>query len=442
MTTRRTSFIAAAIVAAVFTAYIAAGSLIVHAVDAVLVLLVAILYGVLLRNTGKLLSRLAPVPVAVGVGISAAVQVLLAIAVLWFTASQIASQIDEAVSRVDEAKAAIRTQLDRYPQFKTFVMSETVLSDFLSQSDTSERSSQQSSSDGFGQGSDQSRTDGDDGQSSTDRSAASATTERSAGGPPEGSLVSGASSVLSSFFTTTFGAIANLLIIFFVGLYLALDPETYRRGFLKLLPARNRQRAHEILCQTGDTLWHWIVGRIATMAITGVGIGVTLWAIGVPLPITLGLVTGLLTFVPNIGPIIALAVAVLVALPEGMQTVGLTIAGFIGFQLLESYVITPLIQKKQIDLPPAVILVAQLLLGVVAGFLGVATATPIVAIAIVVIGMLYVENHLGESRELQPMPGLDGPSDALSDDEELDRYRRWQESQRRSEADVPESTHA
>ena len=136
------------------------------------------------------------------------------------------------------------------------------------------------------------------------------------------------------------------------------------------------------------------------------GVAIVLALIGVPMPITLGIVTGLLTFVPNIGPIIALALAVLVALPKGMTVVGLTIAGYVGFQLLESYVLTPIIQKRQIAMPPALILIAQLLMGVVAGFLGIAVATPLVAVAMVVVGILYVERHHGEERDLDDLPGV------------------------------------
>ena len=146
------------------------------------------------------------------------------------------------------------------------------------------------------------------------------------------------------------------------------------------------------------------------MALTGVGVGIVLWLIGVPMPVTLGIITGLCTFIPNIGPVIALVLAVLVAFPEGLTTVGLTVSGYVLFQLIESYLLTPLIQKKQVDMPPALILTAQLLMGVLCGFLGIAVATPLVAVAMVVTGMLYVEDRLGEDRTLDDLPGIDRPT--------------------------------
>ena len=125
-----------------------------------------------------------------------------------------------------------------------------------------------------------------------------------------------------------------------------------------------------------------------------------------------------------------------------MTVAGLTVAGYVGFQLIESYVLTPIIQKRQVAMPPALILVAQLLLGVVAGFMGVAVATPLVAAAMVLVSLLYIEDVLGEAATLEDLPGIDSPvaasqahsgermSDAAAGSEDdrndAEAYRRWQ----------------
>lgn len=402
MTIRRMSFVGAAIVGAVALFYIAAGGLVVHATEAMLVLVVAVLYGIFLRHTGLMIADRTPVSEKAGVGLSLLLQVLLAAAVIVLAWTQITEQVKSAKQNLGDAREFMREKLLDYPTIRSFVASEPGLTRLLdlnaddAPQDTGSSegggTNAAASSDGGAKGESVSAGDGESG----DRSGVVS------------SLAGSASQTARKAVTATFGFLANILIVVFVGLYLALDPATYRRGFLKLLPQSARSDANDVFGQLDQTLWRWLIGRFATMLITGTGVGLTLWLIGVPMPITLGIVTGLLTFVPNIGPIIALALAVLVAAPKGMSTVGMTVVGYVAFQLIESYILTPMIQKRQIAMPPAVILVAQLLMGVVAGFIGIAVATPLVAMAMVVVGVLYVEKYHDEERSVDEVPGLDG----------------------------------
>ena len=146
--------------------------------------------------------------------------------------------------------------------------------------------------------------------------------------------------------------------------------------------------------EVGDTLWRWLLGRFGSMLVTGIGAALLLWLIGVPMAFSLGIMTGLLTFIPNIGAAIALALAMLFALPQGTTTAALVLPAYLGLQLVESYVVTPLIQKRQVEIPPALLISFQAVMGVWFGILGAAVASPLLAALKVSIERLYVEDVL------------------------------------------------
>lgn len=206
---------------------------------------------------------------------------------------------------------------------------------------------------------------------------------------------------ISSLFKTTFGLLVNSLLIFFVGLFLAISPASYRDGVVRLFGLRKRDRVQEILNRTGDVLWKWLLGRFASMVITGAGAGLLLVILGIPMALTLGLVTALLTFIPNIGGLISLLLAVLFSLPQGTFAVWVVVIGYLVLQLIESYVITPIIQKRQVSLPPAFLLAFQALMGVLFGMLGAAAASPILAAGKTIVEMAYIEDYL-ENQEPKP----------------------------------------
>jgi predicted PurR-regulated permease PerM len=116
-----------------------------------------------------------------------------------------------------------------------------------------------------------------------------------------------------------------------------------------------------------------------------------LFILGVPMALTLALIAGILNFIPNFGPLIAIIPAALIAFMQGPATALFVIGLYIVVQILESSIITPQIQKKMINMPPALIIIAQLVMGIFAGVLGLVLATPIVAVVIVLINELYVK---------------------------------------------------
>ena len=197
-------------------------------------------------------------------------------------------------------------------------------------------------------------------------------------------------------FSTTFGVLADIYVIVFIGLFMMVQPKPYQNGIIKLVPLAYRGRAQEVLDKLGSTLKRWIAGKLFSMLVVAILTSLGLWLIGVPLALVLGLIAGLLSFIPNFGPLIALVPAVLVAFMQGPNTALYVALLYLGVQALESNLITPLVQKKMVYLPPAIILISQVALGILVGGLGLILATPLIAISMVLINMLYVEDVLGD----------------------------------------------
>lgn len=140
-----------------------------------------------------------------------------------------------------------------------------------------------------------------------------------------------------------------------------------------------------------------MVGKLASMALIGVLTGLGLWLLGIQLALALAVLAGLLSFVPYLGPIVSAVPAVLLAFTQGSQQAFYVILLFLGVQAIEGNVLTPLVQQKAVNLPAAMILFAQIMLGVLLGAMGVVLATPLAAMLFVVVRMLYVEGVLGDT---------------------------------------------
>lgn len=198
------------------------------------------------------------------------------------------------------------------------------------------------------------------------------------------------------FFSTALGALANVVIILIVGIYLAVNPQLYRKGLLHLVPQMHRERAEVVLDALGDAMRSWLLGRILSMIIVGIFTGIGLWALGVPLVLTLATLAALLSFVPYLGPIASAIPAMLVGFtvsPQMALFVGLL---YLGVQLVESNLITPLIQQRVVSLPPVVLIASQAIMGVLTGIVGVLVATPLAVVVIVLVQMLYIQDVLDD----------------------------------------------
>ena len=196
--------------------------------------------------------------------------------------------------------------------------------------------------------------------------------------------------------------IADALLVIVGGIYLAAQPDLYRTGLLKLVPARGRELAAEALDASGRALHLWLLGRLVSMVAVGVLTWLGLVLIGVPSALTLALLAALLEFVPFIGPIVAALPAVLLAFAAGPDKALWTALLFVAIQQLEGNVIEPLVQQRAVDLPPALLLFAVVAGGLVFGIAGILFAAPLTVVLYVLVKRLYVREALHTKT---PLPG-------------------------------------
>lgn len=202
---------------------------------------------------------------------------------------------------------------------------------------------------------------------------------------------------LAGLFSTAFGLLGNIVIVFFMGIYLAIDPASYRNGVVRLFPIDRRERIKEVLDQIGETLRWWLIARMIAMVVIGVLITVGLWFIGIQPALALGLLAGILNFIPYIGPILSAVPVLLIAFgqdPAKALYVGVL---YLVVQWIDNHFVTPVIEKRTVSLLPVLTVTVQLLLGILTGALGIMLASPLAASLLVVIRMLYIEDALGDS---------------------------------------------
>lgn len=195
-----------------------------------------------------------------------------------------------------------------------------------------------------------------------------------------------------SFITSTVSALGGLIVVLFIGVYLAAQPRLYQRGVMHLLPRKGRPRAYEVMDEIAQVLRWWLVGRMITMAVVGFAAGIGLWWLEVPLALTLGVLSGLLEFVPYIGPILAAVPPLLIAFNIDPQLAFYVLLLYVAIQTAENYLLTPLIEQRAVSLPPALVIFTTLLLAALSGPLGVMLASPLTAAGIVAVKLLYVED--------------------------------------------------
>jgi predicted PurR-regulated permease PerM len=206
--------------------------------------------------------------------------------------------------------------------------------------------------------------------------------------PSAGALASSGGAIFSQSLKLILGtvsAVGNFFIVLFLGLAFAAQPGVYRAGLLFMAPAKHRARATVIIDRIGYTLERWLIAQIVTMAavffVTWIGLAV----IGIQSSFILGIQAGLLAFVPTVGAILAGLIVVLASLASGWVAALSAFILFLGVHAMESYVLTPIIQRQALDIPPATLFAFQILLGVVFGIWGLALALPLMAIAKVMI---------------------------------------------------------
>ena len=202
----------------------------------------------------------------------------------------------------------------------------------------------------------------------------------------------GASRYLFGFLSHTVAAIGGIVLVIFLSIYLAADPDLYRRGALALLPARRRKQASLVMDRIATVLRKWLVTQLIAMAVIGTVTTVALLVLQVKAAFALGLLAGLFEFIPTVGPILSAVPSVAMGFLDSPEKAFLVMAVYIGIQFLENHLLIPLLMKGGMDLPPALTVLAQALLAIVFGFLGLMVAVPLLATVLVVTQALYVEH--------------------------------------------------
>lgn len=185
---------------------------------------------------------------------------------------------------------------------------------------------------------------------------------------------------VTSWVGTAAGALTSFFMIVVIGLFVAMDPRGYERGVQWMVPRDQRVEFAITLTRMGDTMRRLLAGRLLGMAFEGVLTAVALWLVGVPMALILGILTGLLAFIPNIGAFISGALMVAVGFSAGVHTGIAAIIVYVVVQTFDGYVVIPMVAKRTVDLPPALTLGAQILASALFGILGLALADPMTAI--------------------------------------------------------------
>jgi predicted PurR-regulated permease PerM len=192
------------------------------------------------------------------------------------------------------------------------------------------------------------------------------------------------------------GVLGDALVVVFLGIFLAMQPIMYRDALLLIVPPKHRPRYREVLDESGETLRNWLLGQALTMSVIFACVWLGLTLVGVGPAFLLGLQAGLLAFVPTLGPFLAGIAIMLASLASGLWGVIGALGVYLTVQTLESYFLTPMIQRRAISVPPAFLFASQITLGLLFGIYGLALATPLAAIGRVFIRRLYVEDALGD----------------------------------------------
>lgn len=186
----------------------------------------------------------------------------------------------------------------------------------------------------------------------------------------------------------TVGALGNFFIVLFLGLAFAAQPSVYRTGLLALTPKKYRSDMTEIVDRISGTLERWLIAQMITMTAVGAVTWIGLMLIGVPSAFILGVQAGLLAFVPTVGALLGGLIVVLASLASGWVAAASAFVLFLGVHAMESYVLTPILQRQALDIPAATLFAFQIMLGVVFGVWGLALALPVLAIVKVILDFL------------------------------------------------------
>ncbi|AHG89645.1 protein of unknown function UPF0118 [Gemmatirosa kalamazoonensis] len=211
-----------------------------------------------------------------------------------------------------------------------------------------------------------------------------------------GEQLSGATKFLFPFLSSAAAVLGGLLLIVFLAIYIGAEPQLYHDGLMHLFPHRARPRAGEVLTEIATVLRKWLVTQLLAMFAIGLVTTVAMFALGVKAAFALGVIAGLLEFIPTVGPVLSAIPAIAMGLVDSPEKALSVLLAYWGIQFIENHLLIPFLMRGGMDLPPALTLVAQALMTLVFGFLGLMVAVPLTAAALVPIKMLYVQDVVGD----------------------------------------------
>jgi len=191
-----------------------------------------------------------------------------------------------------------------------------------------------------------------------------------------------------------------VLIIFFLSMYFLAEPDRYIDGVITLTPLWYRTRTREIFVRLDKTLRAWVGVTVTSMLVVGVGTGAGLAFLGVQEWVALGVLAGVMSFIPNFGTIIALVPALAVAAVQVPGSVGWVFVVIYGVSFIQSQVVAPILASENMNLAPVMILVGQIVFGIFFGFMGIMLAVPLTAVLIALVDEIYVKDMLGDTGEV------------------------------------------
>ena len=218
--------------------------------------------------------------------------------------------------------------------------------------------------------------------------------------PSASTIASSGGAIVSQTFKLilgTVGAVGNFFIVLFLGLCFAAQPSIYRKGLVWMAPAKYRGSTAVVVERISATLGRWLIAQIITMTAVFVVTWIGLSIIGIQSSFILGIQAGLLTFIPTIGALLGGLIVVLASLASGWVAAASALVLFLGIHALESYILTPILQRQALEIPAGTLFAFQILLGEVFGVWGLALALPLMAIAKVII------DYVREEREPRPV---------------------------------------
>jgi predicted PurR-regulated permease PerM len=206
--------------------------------------------------------------------------------------------------------------------------------------------------------------------------------------------------VLSGVLSVSTSFIEAVIIMVISGIYLAAQPRLYRKGLIWLFPPRTHVHAAKIVDGIGEALRLWLVGQLIEMVLIGALSTLVVWLIGVPAPLALGVIAGIGEFIPYVGPLLAALPAILVAFTKSSDAALWTLFAYLMIHQVEGQIVSPLIQRHMVAIPPAVMLLGIAAITYLFGPVAIVFAAPIAVVIFAAVNLIYVRDTLGEKTAL------------------------------------------